>query len=171
MSNWNMDVNLAGVAARSPGGTFVEPATGAYKVKVTATEAYEKDGKSSVKFQTVIEGGDFAGTEVRLFLGADLSKMGNQRSWKTALLSAGYNSASIEAGQISIGDKTFENKTAYIYYKAKDPNDPTSQSNREFITAESFATLTGATTGAVTQASGAPKPAAGSKLRNMMLGG
>ena len=170
MATWNMDVNLAGVAARAPGGTFVEPETGAYKVKITATEAYEKDGKSSVKFQTVIEGGDFAGTEVRLFLGADLSKLGNQRSWKTALLSAGYNAGAIEAGQINIGSKTFDGKTAYIYYKAKDPNDPTSQSNREFITPESYATLSGEAPAAA-GASAAPKPAAGSKLRNMMLGG
>jgi hypothetical protein len=171
MSNWNMDVNLAGVAARAPGGAFVEPATGAYKVKITATEAYEKDGKSSVKFQTVIEGGDFGGTEVRLFLGADLSKLGNQRSWKTALLSAGYNAAAIEAGQISIGSKTFEGKTAYVYYKAKDVNDPSSQSNREFITPESYATLSGEAPAAAASASAAPKPAGGSKLRNMMLGG
>lgn len=173
--SWNMDVNLAGVAARAPGGAFVEPATGAYKVKITATEAYEKDGKSSVKFQTVIDGGDFNGTEVRLFLGADLSKTGNQRSWKTALLSAGYNAAQIEAGQISIGEKTFENKPAFIYYKAKDPNDPSSQANREFITAESYATLTGQSAGAISSAapasaSAAPKPAGGSKLRGMMLG-
>jgi len=175
MATWNMEVNLAGVAARAPGGTFVEPATGAYKVKITATEAYEKDGKSSVKFQTVIDGGDFAGTEVRLFLGADLSKMGNQRSWKTALLSAGFNAGQIEAGNVQIGEKTFDGKTAYIYYKAKDPNDPTSQANREFITSESFTSLTGGNAGSIssgaTQASAAPKPAAGSKLRNMMIGG
>lgn len=171
--SWNLQANLAGVQARSGPGGYVEPTTGAYRVKITGTEAYEKEGRQSVKFQTVIDEGDFAGTEMRLFIGADLSKVGNQRSWKTALVSVGVPAASIENGLINIGEETFKNKTAYVYFKAKDPNDQTSQSDKQFITPEAYANLSGsAKPAAQVQAAPtmtvAPAPAGGSKLRGML---
>ena len=93
MSNtWQIEnVDLKDVAARSGPGAYVEPVTGAYKVKITLTEAYQKEDRTSVKFQTVIAEGEYQGTEMRLFIGADLSKLGNLRSWKTAILSVGGN--------------------------------------------------------------------------------
>jgi hypothetical protein len=168
MSNqWNASINVANVAARNVGGGYAEPETGPYKVKIVSTEMYEKEGRQSVKFQTAIVGGDFEGTETRLFIGLDLTKVGNQRSWKTAMLSCGYTAEQVDVGDIQIGADTFDGKEAYIYYKARDPNDATSQSDRQFITPQQFATLTGATAAPVAAASakgkiGAPaaKPAA-----------
>jgi hypothetical protein len=141
--NWSAQINVAGVQARNPGAGYVEPETGAYKVNITEAIEYDKDGKKSVRFQTVIAEGPFAGVETRLFIGLDLTKAGNLRSWKTALLSCGYTAAQIETGEIGISEETFNGKEAYIYYKAKDVNDPTSQSDRQFITPESFSSLTG----------------------------
>ncbi len=160
MSNqWNASINVANVAARNVGGGYAEPVTGAYKVKIVSTEMYEKEGRQSVKFQTSIVGGDYDGTETRLFIGLDLSKVGNQRSWKTAMLSCGYTADQIDVGDITIGADSFDGKEACIYYKAKDPNDATSQSDRQFITPQQFATLTGAT-----EAPAAPAASAKAKL-------
>lgn len=141
--NWSANINVASVAARNPGAGYVEPETGAYKVKITETVEYDKNGNKSVRFQTVITEGAFAGVETRLFIGLDTAKMGNLRSWKTAMLSAGYTAAQIETGEIGIGAETFEGREAFIYYKARDVNDPNSQSDRQFITPESYASLTG----------------------------
>jgi len=141
-TNWSATVNVASVAARNVGGGFTEPTTGAYRVRITETEEYEKDGKKSVKFQTVIAEGEFAGSETRLFIGLDLSKDGNKRSWKTALLSVGIPAAEVDKGDVSIGADTFKDADAFIYYKAKNPDDSTSQSDRQFITPEQFAKLT-----------------------------
>ena len=171
MSNWQIDnVNLKDVAARSGPGGYVEPVTGAYKVKITGTEAYQKEDRTSVKFQCVIDGGEFAGTEMRLFIGADLSKLGNLRSWKTALLSVG-SSADVNA----IRADQFDGKVAYVYFKAKDPNDAASQSDKQFITPEAYASLTGsakpaASTGtpAAPAMNVAPQPGGSNKLRGML---
>jgi hypothetical protein len=141
-NSWTATINVAAVAARNVGGGFVEPTTGAYKVRITETEQYEKDGKSSVKFQTVIADGEFSGSETRLFIGLDLSKDGNKRSWKTALLSIGIPAAEVDKGDVSIGADTFKDADAFIYYKAKNPDDATSQSDRQFITPEQYAKLT-----------------------------
>lgn len=157
MSNqWNASINVANVAARNVGGGYAEPVTGPYKVKIVSTEMYEKEGRQSVKFQTQIVGGDYDGTETRLFIGLDLSKVGNQRSWKTAMLSCGYTADQIDVGDITIGADSFDGKEAFIYYKAKDANEATSQSDRQFITPQQFATLTGATE--------APAPVAKAKI-------
>jgi hypothetical protein len=172
MSNWQIDdVNLKDVAARSGPGGYVEPVTGAYKVKITGTEAYQKEDRTSVKFQTVIADGEYQGTEMRLFIGADLSKLGNLRSWKTALLSVG-SSADVN----TIKADQFDGKTAYVYFKAKDPNDSNSQSDKQFITPEAYANLTGNTaTTAPAKAIGAPamnvatpQPGGSNKLRGML---
>jgi len=168
MSNWQIDnVDLKDVAARSGPGGYVEPVTGAYKVKITGTEAYQKEDRTSVKFQCVIADGEYQGTEMRLFIGADLSKLGNLRSWKTALLSVGSTAEvnTIKADQ-------FDNKVAYVYFKAKDPNDSNSQSDKQFITPEAYASLTGspktATASTAPVMNVAPQPGGSNKLRGML---
>lgn len=143
--NWSLNINVAGVQARQGvGGGYVEPVTGAYRVKITEAVLYKKDdGKSSVRFQTVFADGEFAGAEQRLYIGTDTTKTGNLRSWKTALLSAGYTSAQVETGAVDISGENFVGREAFVYYKAKDANDPTSQPDRQFITPEAFASFNG----------------------------
>ena len=189
IKEWNLKATFAGVQARTNvGGTgFQQPTTGAYRVKVTeAIKNVKEDGKESIRFQTVFIGGEFDGVEQRVYIGCDISKAGNLRSWKTALLSCGYSAAQIETGEIDLGSETFVGREAFVYYKAKDENDPTSQPDRQFITPESYASFhgeavtvsnaakaevkTGATKlgalGAVTAA--APKPAASGALKAML---
>ena len=142
---WGFTANFQNVAARGVPGAGSEPTTGAYKVKIVSTESYNND--SSVKFQLSISEGDFAGYETRIFIGTDVAKTGNLRSWKTALLSAGYAKETVEAGEVNVGEDTFAGKEAYIYYKARDTNDASSQSERNFISPDQFKSLTG--TGAI----------------------
>lgn len=178
---WQKTINVAGAGVRGvPGQGFNEPTTGGYLVKITKAEAYEKDGVvSSVRFSTAIEGGEFEGTDIRIFIGLDETKQGNRTSWRTALLSCGYTPAQLDAGDIEMGPETFEGRTAYIYYKAKDPNDSTSQSDRRFITPDAYASLMGtvaemaapaktATKSTVPTVSVAPKPASAGGLRAML---
>jgi hypothetical protein len=178
MSSIMLKANFAGVAERNVGGGFKEPETGPYKVTITEVEQNEKEGKYSVKFQTIIAEGDFSGSETRLFLGTDLSKPGNLRSWKTALLSVGHKPAQIEAGEIEFDAADMKGKTAFIYYKAKDPNDATSQSDRQFITPEQYQRLVGQNSGSIAGSApkttapqmtvSTPKPGGSNALRSML---
>jgi hypothetical protein len=169
--NFRIEGNLAGVGVRT-GGQFVEPATGAYKVKVTEVLPYEKDGAvNSVRFQTVIVGGEFEGSEVRVFIGTDLAKPGNQKSWRTALISTGKSAAEVDRLS-GWGTEDFDGKTAFIYYKAKNPNDETSQADKYFITPDAYANHTGNAAKASAAASGGAtmtvqKPA-GSGVRGVL---
>lgn len=176
---WSIDnVNLTGVAARNAaGGGYTEPATGAYKVRIVETQPYQKEDRTSIRFQTVIEDSEFAGAEMRLFIGTDLSKVGNQRTWKTALLSAGINPTIIENGNLkNITADMFDNKVAYVYYKARDVNAPESQPDKQFITAESYASLSGNAVAGTTKVgttpamnvAAAPQPGGSNKLRGML---
>lgn len=178
---WSKTMNVAGAGIRGvPGAGFTEPTTGGYVVKILKTEPHEKDGVvSSIRFSTTIDSGDFAGTEIRVFIGLDETKGGNRTSWRTALLSAGYTPAQIDTGDLELGPDTFEGRAAYIYYKAKDVNDPSSQSDRRFITPDAFNSLMGtvaetaapaktATKSTVPAVSVAPKPAAAGGLRAML---
>ena len=141
-TNWNAMVNVANVRERGTGGR--QPETGAYKVKITGTEEYEKDGKvGSVMFQTVIVGGEFDGVETRLYIGLDMSKVGILRSWRAALASIGIPADDLDRGDLNIGGETFNGAEAYIYYTRKEPSpDGKSQSDREFITPAQYANFT-----------------------------
>ena len=141
-TNWSAAINVAGVKERGVAGQYNEPATGAYKVKITGTEEYEKNGSVSVQVQTVIVGGEYDGSETRIYLGLDLSKPGNQRSWRSALLSIGFSPADLDAGTITVGAETLNGAEAFIYYTAKDKDDASSQSQRNFITPSQYEQLT-----------------------------
>lgn len=142
-ANWSAVVNVAGVSERGTKGNFKEPETGAYKVRITGTEQYEKDGKQSVMFQTVIVGGDFDGSETRVYCGLDLSRPGNQRSWRAALASIGIDAATLDKGDLNVGADTFKDAEAFIYYERKERGeDGKSQSDRSFITPAQYASLT-----------------------------
>lgn len=159
---WSKTINVAGAGVRGPGTGFQEPPTGAYKVKIIKTLPYEKDGVvASVRFDTQITEGDHAGTELRVFIGLDTDKAGNRTSWRTAMLSCGYTPGQIDAGDVNIGPSTFEGRDGFCYFKARDPNGATSQSDRRFITEEAYSSLMGeATTAAPSKAASAAKPAA-----------
>lgn len=184
---WNIpNVNLAGVPVRNTGGSggYAEPTTGAYKVKITNSDVYTKEGgdSTSIRFQCVIADGDFAGTELRVYIGTDLTKVGLQRSWKTALLSAGMNGNLIENGNIGVlSADQFDGKMAYIYYKAKDVNAGIAYPSREFITPDAYAALHSetlaqrgstnvatVTTTPVMNVAAAPQPGGSTKLRGMI---
>ena len=143
-TNWSAVVNVSGVTERGVKGSgFKEPETGAYKVRITGTEEYEKNGNKSVMFQTVIVGGDFDGSETRVYCGLDLSRPGNQRSWRAALASIGIPATDLDKGDLSVGADTFKDAEAFIYYERKEPGpDGKSQSDRNFITPSQYASLT-----------------------------
>jgi hypothetical protein len=173
-----LTVNLSEVAARTgiPGQGGIDLPTGGYKVKVTEAGVYEKEpGRQSLRFLTVVTEGEFAGTEVKpgIYIGLDLSKPGNLRSLKTALMSCGYTAAQLEVGNINIDASTFMDREAFVYIKAKDANDPSSQGDKQFITPQAFAQLSGSAAGSIaaTTTVAAPKASLGTPVAAPSLGG
>ncbi len=175
-NTWSANLNLSGVAARNVGAGYTKPVTGAYKVKIVGTEPNKNENTGevkSVRFKTIVTEGDFAGTEIRVFIGLDTTKPGNLRSWKTAMLSAGYQAAEIEAGEVQIGETTFQDKDAFVYFKAADTNaNAEAQDDRQFITPSQFNELNkgkavSASSSVPSMTVAAPKPAS-SGLRSML---
>lgn len=142
--SFSISVNLTGAGERKgPGGA--EPVTGAYKVVLAEPTPHVKQGEAeagSILFKaTIADGGEHDGYVANIYLGLDMSKDGNRRGWRTALLSSGYSAAEIDGGDINLTPELFTGREAFIYYKARDPNDRASQSDKYFVTAEGYERL------------------------------
>jgi len=139
--SFTLTVNLTGAGAkRGPGGSGEPTVSNAYKVAIQSVKGHaKKDGDgtvSSVEFKAAILEGDFAGYVAQMYIGLDTSKEGNRRSWRTALLSAGYEASEIDGGELTLTPETFEGREAWIFFQARDFNDKGSQSDKYFITPE-----------------------------------
>jgi hypothetical protein len=138
-----MEGNFANVTARN-GAATQTPVTGAYEVTISHAGPHKKeDGTTaSILFDGTIVGGDYAGSVIKVWVGTDLSKAGNNRSWKTALLSIGTPSSQVD-GPLRYGEATFKGKKAFMYFKAKEEGVENSQRESYFITPDAFASLKG----------------------------
>lgn len=137
--SFSLTVNLTGAGAkRGPGGSGEPTVSNAYKVIINSVKGHAKkdsDGSvTSVEFKAALVDGDFAGYVAQMYIGLDTTKEGNRRSWRTALLSAGYTEAEVDGGEITLTPETFEGREAWIFYQARDLNDKGSQSDKYFIT-------------------------------------
>lgn len=134
---WSLGMNLSDAKARTGvPGTFTEPTTGAYKAVIKYTEPHTASGSNtvgSIMVQLGITEGEFTGVESRIYLGTDVAKAGNKNAWKTALLSAGFAESDLAVGEVEITSDMLDGKEVFVYVKAKDSNDPNSQSDRSFI--------------------------------------
>lgn len=178
-------VNLAGAGVQSATGGGGMLTTGAYRVQITAIEDHTAKGETeskSYKVSAKVIDGEFAGNVQYLYLGKDFSKDGVRKQWRTLLLSCGYTAEQVDQKNLKLSDALFLNQPAAIYFKAKDPNDPTSQPDRRFIALSEYETLVGdatvsnatiatspvATQAAVPAMTMTPKPAGAAGLRAMI---
>lgn len=139
-------IDFAGAKAQGAmgekGGGYKLPTEGVYKVEITDITPHEtqKDGAVSTTqcFQTKIAEGEFAGSELRIYLGIDFTKEGVRNQWYTALLSAGYSESDILANK-NFRDEDFKGRHALIQFiPAKDGSN---NHRRNFITPASYQTL------------------------------
>jgi hypothetical protein len=138
--SFTLKVNLTGAGERrGPGGSGEPTVSGAYKVTLAEPKLHTKKDATeanSVEFLATISEGDFAGYVAKIYIGLDTSKDGNRKAWRTALLSAGYGVEEIDGGEIDISPALFADRSAWIFFQARDPNDRASSSEKYFITAE-----------------------------------
>lgn len=141
--SWEMEGNFSDVSARN-GAANVTPATGAYEVVIASAGPHKKEDGSvaSIVFDGSIVGGDFGGSTIKVWVGTDITKAGNKRSWKTALLSIGTPQSQVD-GPLRFNEATFKGKKAYLYFKAKEEGVENSQRESYFITPDAFASLKG----------------------------
>ena len=131
------------------GGDNRIPDEGVYKVNIVELKDHETkndDGSTRISqmFQLVIAEGEFAGKEMRVYLGTDFTKAGVRNQWFTALLSAGYTESEILSAS-AFKDSNFVGRTAFIQFiHAKDGG---KNHTRNFITPSSYQTLLSKQTG------------------------
>jgi hypothetical protein len=138
-ANWSLRIPpLADAAIIDP--TRVGLPTGAYAVRidsVTQKPAKEAGAMPSLQFDcTVIEGGEFQGRTVSLYAGTDLTKKGNQNTFKTILASCGARPESFNQ-QLDLGPASFQGRNAYIHVQAK-PEGSQEYDERRFVVVDVY---------------------------------
>lgn len=134
-SGWSESINVAGVSIE---GGKVEIPAGVYKCKTVSVErvpAKSGDGSMNLKFTVAV-------TAPKAYAGTKLLKTINPTNekarfvMKKALLSHGVPAASLEKGDVKIGEKTFVGKDCFMSFE------PAAEGqkyyNAEFITPDQF---------------------------------
>lgn len=146
MSKWVLAVNVAGVKPMEPG--FPKIPTGAYAcvVKDTNQKASSTPGNPpNIEVEGVItEEGEAKGIPIRMFLGTDLTKDGNKKSWRSFLLGVGASPAILDQQTLNLSDELLVGKTFYIYNKqapegAKRDDGKPAYDDRTFIAPDYYA--------------------------------
>ena len=166
--SWELEGNFSDVSARNGAATQI-PVAGAYEVTISAAGPHKKEDGSiaSIVFDGTINSGDFAGSTIKVWVGTDLSKAGNKRSWKTALLSIGTPASQVD-GPLRFNEATFKGKKAFMYFKPKAENDANSQRESYFITPEAAASLTGTASNSASVPTVSVQKPSGSGVRSLL---
>ena len=120
MSDWNFNVNLAGVTPAGA-GTRTLP-TGYYKGKIVEAEGtVASTGRPQVKFRVEVTDPEFAGIVRTTWLGIPQNDNDNVRYyWRAVFESAGYTPAQIEAGTINASPALFVDRPVTVHFTAGD---------------------------------------------------
>lgn len=132
--NFSFDVNVSGVRAAT-GGPVTEVPEGFYKA--TITDAYTlTDKPNRVAIALTIADGPCAGAVRTHWVGLQ----DNQRVFIRAVLeSAGYTPAQLDVGAIKFTRETIVGKTAYLYYRPKNPSAGIQYDDTAMLTPKDFA--------------------------------
>lgn len=132
MSDWNFNVNLAGVAPAGAGLRNLP--TGYYKGKITdADGTVASTGRPQVAFKIEITDPEFGGISRMTWLGIPQAADDNVRYyWRAAFESAGYTPAQIEAGAINASPSLFVGREVTIHYTQGD-KDAGTRDNLRFL--------------------------------------
>ena len=140
-SNEQIVLNLAGGSVRelkATGGNRPVP-EGAYSVVVADVEKHTTSNGDSIKFICEVSEGEQAGGSVWIYCGLDFDKAGNRNAWQTALVSMGYDAASIDQDGLTITLSEFVGKTAAV--RLSQPKGGGDRLDKAFITPTTYAKL------------------------------
>lgn len=156
---WSLSANLAGIALFD--GPRVDLPKGAYRVKIESTEKYVKQatGNESIQFDLSVVEGPCAGAGLRTYVGADMTKDGNKRALKAALVSIGKKPEVLEQGVVRVENDTFEGKEAFVYVTPPEMPGPGAYSDIKFVSKARYEADRSAA-GARAPGNGAEAPAA-----------
>lgn len=118
--DWGFDVNLSGLVAPTGKGGSVLP-SGYYSV--TLTDLYINPDKSPnrVIIKCEVAEGPFMGAVRTTGLGMPTSPDDKVRYyWRALAESVGYTPAQLDSGSITLGPKTFQGRTAHIFFVSKE---------------------------------------------------
>lgn len=142
-------------------GSGISIPTGPYKV---LTSAFGKYNDNSVRWDTNIVGGEFDGTSKWVFTGIEMERKEAKRNIHTTLLSHGYTEEEIKSNpQVELNNDLFTGRGAYIYNKARNPDDKDSKDQTSFITPAAYKKLMEESGVAAAPAGGLGKPGLGTK--------
>jgi hypothetical protein len=169
MSEWNFNVNLAGVTPAGAGARNLP--TGYYKGKIVEADGtVASSGRPQVKFRVEITDPEYAGIVRTTWLGIPQSAEDNVRYyWRAAFESAGYTPAQIEAGTINASPALFLEREVTVHFTAGD-KDAGTRDELKFLAPAAFAagkkaeSAVGAPTGSALSGAKVTTPAMGGGL-------
>lgn len=138
-----LEVDFSGISARSNGPKT--PVDGIYTVSVLDCGLNVKEGETvdsarSVGFSVQITEGEYAGYKTWINSGIDMSKLGNRISWKTILVSLGFDESALN-GPTTINTAAYVGLTGYMKFVNKKENPQTENERydvREFVTPAAY---------------------------------
>ena len=119
-SEWNFDMNLAGVTPAGMGGR--ELPTGYYTGKIVEAEAEtSQNGRPQVKIRVEVTDPDFIGIVRTTRIGIPQSAEDKVRFfWRALLESVGYTPAQIDAGAVKMSAKLITGRECFLHYTQGD---------------------------------------------------
>ena len=131
--DWDFDVNLSGLQAPTGKGGNVLP-TGYYKVKLVDLYINPDRNANRVVIKCQVAEGPFTGTIRTTGFNRPTSNDDKVRYyWRGLAESAGYTPAQLDAGEIKLGLGTFKDRTAHIFFSAKDEENGVQYEDIDFL--------------------------------------
>jgi hypothetical protein len=140
-----LEVDFSGISARSNGPKT--PVDGIYPITVldcglNVKEGETADSAKSVGFSVQIVEGEFAGYKTWINAGIDMTKLGNRISWKTILVSLGFDESSL-SGPTTLNTASYVGLNGFMKFvnKKADPQTEAERYDaREFVTPAAYQT-------------------------------
>ena len=158
-----LEIDFSNISARSGGPG--RPVDGCYAVTVldcglNVAEGSDANAATSVGFSVQVTEGEFAGFKTWINIGTDISKLGNRISWKTALVSLGFDEGQL-SGPFTINTASYVGLNGFMKFTNKKENPQTKAEQydaREFVTPAAYqAALNGQTATRPVSATPAPQ--------------
>ena len=151
---FSFEADFTNISARSGSVGGRTPTDGIYPVTVLDCGLNVREGETaenakSVGFSVQITEGEFAGYKTWINAGIDTGKLGNRISWKTILVSLGFDEGSL-TGPVTLNTASYVGLNGYMKFVAKKENPQTKDEQydaREFVTPAAYQNFLNSQTG------------------------
>lgn len=151
---FSFEADFTNISARSGNTGGRVPTDGIYPITVLDCGLNVKEGETpetarSVGFSVQITEGEFAGFKTWINAGIDMGKLGNRISWKTILVSLGFDEGSL-TGPVTLNTASYVGLNGFMRFQNKKEN-PTTEAekydSREFVTPGAYQNYLSSQTG------------------------